>query len=383
MDLARINGYSGARQSAGLLQEMELRYLGMGDALAGMAWGAIESVNDSLWTVANAFSGGHLAENVYVARDAVARNNARGTAMFGAAEQLAGAGLRLGTGNMSPAEAFEATGQYVRDYLQIDRGLALEASGDSRAAQAIWGRSIFELGGASASVAGMAGKAAALGAGTSRTLGVGLRISAEDFGASSIGQRVAGAADSYMARMGLRLNALPDGIGPQFVARKELSGSDIVLTSERNIPGIPVPRVNVADDFVYKANKNGSVTLQYGNPDGVHGLIVNVDRQGILGFDIRSTPGNSFSDASGTDMFASAMQRLQRENVQVNAIRGVWIEGADSVNAAQYLTNLNRGLSPRNAAADTWTGRMAARYGYTNVGAPSAGFSSTTVIFGR
>ena len=82
-------------------------------------------------------------------------------------------------------------------------------------------------------------------------------------------------------------------------------------------------------------------------------------------------------------MFASAMQRLQRENVQVNSIRGVWIDGTDSVNAAQYLSNLNRGMSPQQAAANTWTGNMAARYGYTNVGVPSTEYSSTTVIFGR
>lgn len=82
-------------------------------------------------------------------------------------------------------------------------------------------------------------------------------------------------------------------------------------------------------------------------------------------------------------MFASAMQRLDQEGVQVNAIRGTWIEGTDSVNAAEYLSNLDRGMSPQQAAANTWTGRMAARYGFTNVGVPNTGYSTTTVIFGR
>lgn len=84
-----------------------------------------------------------------------------------------------------------------------------------------------------------------------------------------------------------------------------------------------------------------------------------------------------------SDMFASAMQRLQREGVQVSSIRGVWIEGTDSVNAAQYMSNIGRGMSPQQAAANTWTGRMAARYGYTNVGVPSQDYSSTVVLFGR
>lgn len=146
----------------------------------------------------------------------------------------------------------------------------------------------------------------------------------------------------------------------------------------------PVPRVNVADDFIMRTTPNGSVTLKFGNPEGVHGLIVDVDQQGVLGFNIRSPAGgSSFSDASGTDMFASAMQRLNQEGIQVNSIRGTWIEGTDSVNAAEYLTNIDRGMSPQRAAANTWTGRMAEEYGFTNVGVPKTGHTITTVIFGR
>lgn len=42
-------------------------------------------------------------------------------------------------------------------------------------------------------------------------------------------------------------------------------------------------------------------------------------------------------------MFVNALQRLRQESVRVNAIRGYWAEGTGSVNAAQYLTNLNSG----------------------------------------
>ncbi len=218
---------SGGRGSMGMLKELGLRSLGMGDAMVGMAWETVQSVNDGLWTVANTFSSGHLAENVSVAREAVARNNARGAAMLSAGEQLAGAGLRLATGNMSPADAIEATGQGLRQYLQIDRGLALEAAGDYRGAQTIWGRGALELAGSAAVAAGIAGKVGALGSGVTRAVGVGLRISAEDFGASSIGQRVAGAVDSYMGRVGLRLNVSPDQASASFWATRDVIGSDI------------------------------------------------------------------------------------------------------------------------------------------------------------
>lgn len=53
-----------------------------------------------------------------------------------------------------------------------------------------------------------------------------------------------------------------------------------------------------------------------------------------------------------------------------------------SVNAAEYAANLQKGMTPQEAAANTWTGRMAARYGYTNVELPvTQGGNITTVIF--
>lgn len=57
-------------------------------------------------------------------------------------------------------------------------------------------------------------------------------------------------------------------------------------------------------------SKNGSTTLRYGNPDGVAGLVVNVDKAGVVGFEIRAAQNHPVYEASGTDMFASAMQRL-------------------------------------------------------------------------
>ncbi len=140
-------------------------------------------------------------------------------------------------------------------------------------------------------------------------------------------------------------------------------------------------RIDVTDEFILKTAKNGSIKMHYGNPDGVHGLVVNVDRDGILGFNIRAS--GSRSNPSGQDMFISAMQRLEQENVQVNAIRGTWVEGSDSVNTAEYLANLGKGMAPQQAAASTWTGRMSAKYGYTNIGVPTQSLyeDSTFVLF--
>lgn len=181
-------------------------------------------------------------------------------------------------------------------------------------------------------------------------------------------------------------SALKNGMLANQAANEYVSSSSAARVSygANTVAETLAPRVNVADEFIMKTGKNGSTTLQYGNPEGVHGLIVNVDKNGVLGFEIRAPQGgSSMSQATGTDMFLSATQRLQQEGVQVNSIRGTWIEGTDSVNSAQYLSNLSKGMTPQQAAANTWTGRIAASQGYTNVGVPKTGYGTTTVIFGK
>ncbi|MEI2831939.1 DUF637 domain-containing protein, partial [Pseudomonas mosselii] len=143
------------------------------------------------------------------------------------------------------------------------------------------------------------------------------------------------------------------------------------------------PRIDVTSDFSMKSYKDGLVTLKYGDPEGVAGLVVNVDKNGVFGFDIRSN--NDGFNPSGTDMFISAMQRLDQEGIKVNAVRGAWVEGTDSINTAEYLANLAKGMPATEAAANTWTGRIAAKYGFTSVQAPEKGMFSdiTTVVFKR
>ena len=129
----------------------------------------------------------------------------------------------------------------------------------------------------------------------------------------------------------------------------------------------PTPKVDVANEFAISVFKDGGVELRYGNPDGVAGLVVNVNKEGVLGFDIRAAQNHPLYEASGTDMFASAMQRLESEGVQVNKIRGAWVQGSDSVNTAQYMKNIASGMSKEDAALNTWTGQISQRYGYGKV----------------
>lgn len=95
------------------------------------------------------------------------------------------------------------------------------------------------------------------------------------------------------------------------------------------------------------------------------------------------TVSDSSLQGSGRDMFISAMQRLSNEGIQVNQIRGNWLNGGDSVNTAQYQANIATGMSPEQAAKNTWTGKVAADFGFTKVQSVTNSPIGVVVIFGK
>jgi hypothetical protein len=117
----------------------------------------------------------------------------------------------------------------------------------------------------------------------------------------------------------------------------------------------------------------GGLKLQYGDPqywsvvDSSHGIVGFVDKQGILGIDVFANPSLRASRGSGTDMFNSLISRTTREGVELQGIRGAWISGTDSVNFMQYRAGISGGLSPEQAALNTWTGKLAQQHGFTTV----------------
>lgn len=143
------------------------------------------------------------------------------------------------------------------------------------------------------------------------------------------------------------------------------------------------PRVDVTDEFTVTRLKGGGVDLDYRDPDLGHGLGISVDRNGTLGFDIRANPSSAATLGSGRDMFISGMRRLDREGVAVNQIRGYWMDGTGSVNADQYRANIAAGMTPQVAAANTWTGKIAADFGFNSVKSVQQGSHTTIVIFGK
>jgi len=119
------------------------------------------------------------------------------------------------------------------------------------------------------------------------------------------------------------------------------------------------------------------LSYQIGNPtpdDLAHGLWAYVDANGQLSFTVRAG-GDSEALAtfgSGRDMFDSLMLRLNNDNVNVSSIQGQWYFNTDGVNAAQYQSAIESGLSPSDAAFSTWTGSQVMRYGFNFVTVPEA-----------
>lgn len=96
---------------------------------------------------------------------------------------------------------------------------------------------------------------------------------------------------------------------------------------------------------------------------GIEGIIT---PDGVLPFLIRSRAG-----VGGTELFNSMVNFFNPDpaNRLIVTIQGVWDSGNSwyADNFVSYRHYINRGLSPVEAAANTFTGRMAIRSGYTDV----------------
>jgi hypothetical protein len=147
------------------------------------------------------------------------------------------------------------------------------------------------------------------------------------------------------------------------------------------------PRVDVTSDFTVKSLGGGITRFQYGDPDGVQGLVLDLDSDGVLGANIRAKlPSDRMDwDPSGTDMFLSGMNKIQQEGLTVNQIRGYWLGRSDALtNYNEFMSNLNElGMNEFDAAANTWTGRISANLGYGKVVSVTQDSQTVTAIFGR
>ena len=109
------------------------------------------------------------------------------------------------------------------------------------------------------------------------------------------------------------------------------------------------------------------------------GVIADLDDDGILTLMMQRNQG---SPISGREMFDRVMEHF---GDRVNGVQGYWVYGD---NLAAFNAAVRGGDPLRSAARGTWTGRQAARYGFTRVKILVAdenldGFTRVSAMFRR
>ncbi|QFU86365.1 DUF6531 domain-containing protein [Amycolatopsis sp. YIM 10] len=146
---------------------------------------------------------------------------------------------------------------------------------------------------------------------------------------------------------------LRGGLNPHSYVANALTQFDPAGLSACEIEGLEGVSVNRSDNsYSLTHDESGS------------GIIADLDDDGVLTLMIDRQDGAPFS---GRQLFDAAMQHF---GDRVNAIEGNWVYG-DNLAAFNRRTG-EGGMSPEEAAAQTWTGRQAARHGFTNVGEVNA-----------
>jgi hypothetical protein len=157
-------------------------------------------------------------------------------------------------------------------------------------------------------------------------------------------------------------STVSDLLGENRLDTQDTAGTGEVEPASQFKPTVDVTNQldvqNISDDYT---------SFQYLSPESGHGIAGFVD-EGVLSFNVRAQ-GDRQTLGSGKDMFYGAVERMKNEGIAFDKIRGTWVPGSDSVNAAEYQKNLTNGMSAEDAAKNTWTGRLAADQGFTKVGA--------------
>lgn len=125
-----------------------------------------------------------------------------------------------------------------------------------------------------------------------------------------------------------------------------------------NAGGVDVHQVGGSTDFVFFPRG----ALQHFAHGGV--------RNGIFEYAIRATE-DRVRYGSGQEIFLNVMEALRNEGVNIDKISGFWpAKWKMTTNNDMFWKEIEAGKSPEIAACNTFTGKMAARLGFTGVEIP-------------
>jgi hypothetical protein len=112
--------------------------------------------------------------------------------------------------------------------------------------------------------------------------------------------------------------------------------------------------------------KDGKIGYSYGSLNQGQGLEATVDTSGVLRFEVKSGTRRA-QYGTGTEMFDDMMGAVNK-NGKVTTVQGQWSNTPGlSDNFDAFTANLKAGMQPEQAALNTWTGKQAAKYGFTEV----------------
>ena len=151
------------------------------------------------------------------------------------------------------------------------------------------------------------------------------------------------------------------------------AATGVKLKDELSQKAMPTPKINTDSD--------GKIIYSYGSLSQGQGLDASLSPDGVLRIEVKSGARRE-QYGSGADMFDEMMRNVSSRG-KVEEILGQWSNAPGlSDNYDSYLKNLAaNGGNKIAAAAETWTGKQAARYGYVPVSVDSTGAGGFEVKF--
>lgn len=134
-----------------------------------------------------------------------------------------------------------------------------------------------------------------------------------------------------------------------------------------------VPPPSHASLDLSKAMTSGKLTgtklhsISY-EPSLNHFFRANVDPDARMQFEIMALGGRG-EYGTGTEIFLSGIKRLNNDGIKIKEIQADWSNGDFGANWRQFMNTYLAGETAEVAAKSTFTGRMAARIGLTEVDA--------------
>jgi hypothetical protein len=164
--------------------------------------------------------------------------------------------------------------------------------------------------------------------------------------------------------------AVDSAPGPGASASTSAGASTAAVPPLMPPPGL-TPRIDVSSQVQRSDAANGVVryTYQPRGPDVLHGIQVHARPNGsLLLHQISTRPELRSTLGSGTDMVLGVVKNLNEDGYQVKEIEAAWTQtaGLESQYTA-FAQSMTRGLSYQDAARQTFSGKAAAMFGFTEV----------------